>query len=174
MPVAAKPDLPDLSDGMVVGASGYPPVDDGEYLVTAVRPIEFASDEDGCSPNSWMQVGDQEAGSRLVSSSTNAKYSIEIFLYQKRVDVQAWAQECLPRQEGSYTMDVVDLPGLPDGFAAAGLANNDGQRSLMAVGYVRGILVAASVGKGNDGMPNGAKSDLVNMVNKQVEVLQGY
>lgn len=174
--VSEKPDLPDLSDGMVIPESAYPPVEDGEFFVTSVRPIEAGGDEeaDACSPASWMQGGDQEAGSRVVSESTNARYQVEVFALQCDIDVPAWASDCLPRPEGGYTMDVQDLPGLPSGFLGAGLADETGPRTYTALGYVRGIFVAASIGRGSDGMPNGAKSDLVNLVNQQVQLLEAY
>ncbi|MBN3458865.1 hypothetical protein JNN96_33040 [Mycobacterium sp. DSM 3803] len=172
-----KPDLPDISDRMFLAETDFPTVPDGKYLSTPVRTMDGSSEPlDRCDPDSWLAGGGQEAGSRVISESTNARYNIEIFHAQTKVDLAAWARDCLPLTDDDDVIEVLELPGLPTGTVGMTTKTaSDGEaRVYQAVGYIRGVLVAAYVRKGDTGMPAGAKSDLVRIFNAQAAKLQDY
>lgn len=173
---ASKPDLADLSDRMVITESGFPPVADGKYLFTPVRTLDAdtSAQKDACDPQSWTSGGGQEAGSRVISEGTSARYNIEIFHTPTKVDMQAWAQDCLPQTEKDAVYDRIDLPGLPSGSISLEILSDNEPKMYLATGYARGVLVSAYVRRGSDGMPTGAKSDLVKIFNNQVELLDSY
>jgi hypothetical protein len=177
---SSKPDLADLSDRMVITESEFPPVSDGKFMFTSVRTVDIGgdADKDTCDPDGWVRQGDQEAGARVISDSTGARYNIELFHTQTKTDLLAWASDCLPRTDANTVMSRIDLPGLPPGTISAEESANGMPRLYLAVGYIRGVLVSAFVRGGykggSDGMPPGAKSDLVKIFTNQAERLESY
>lgn len=177
---SSKPDLADLSDRMVIAESEFPPVPDGKFMFTSVRTVDFGgdADRDQCDPSGWVREGDQEAGARVISDSTGARYNIEVFHTKTKTDLLSWAGDCLPRTEGNTSTSRIDLAGLPLGTISVEQSDNGTPRMYLAVGYIRGLLVSAYLSGGykggSDGMPPGAKSDLVKMFTAQAEWLASY
>jgi hypothetical protein len=172
----SKPDLPDLSDRMVIAESQFPPVPDGTFRSYPVETLPSHDRyEDPCDPRSWTTDGDQEVTARVRSNSTDATYRMNISDTRKRVDLDAWANDCLPyTMDGDSLLSRIDLPGLPPGTVTFEISGERAPYLYSALGYIRGILVSASVSNGNNRMPAGAKSDLVKLFTAQAERLQSY
>ncbi len=170
--LTAKPDLPDLSDGMILKESAFPAVTGGEYKATAPRKQDPMPEAEPCSPNSLIREGGQEAGSRVVGASP--RYVVELFHTGTTHDVHEWAGRCLPMNEKDSTKKLADLPGLP--ASAISIVADDGgnPETYIALGFVRGVFVAASVDSGGKGLPAGAKSEVVKLFNNQAELLNSY
>lgn len=167
----AKPDLPDLTDAMILPQSGFPTVPGGEYSMKRVNPQPARPDAKPCRLAELIREGGQEARSKL--RGANATYVVELYRTGATRDMHAWASKCFPLNDDGRSSEIAELPGLP--ATAIGIAAEDRgiRQTYGALGFVRGILIVATVSD-EDGLPAEAKADIVKVFNSQAELLNSH
>ncbi len=169
---AAKPDLTHLTDAMILPQSGFPAVPGGEYSTKRVSPQPPRPDAKPCRLAELIREGGKEARSKL--RSANSGYIVELYRTGATRDLHNWASGCFPQNDDDgRSHEVAELAGLP--ATAIGIAEKRGgvQQRYAVFGYVRGILILATVSS-EDGLPAEAKTDIVKLFNNQAELLNSY
>lgn len=152
---SSKPDITTITTAMLLTENELPAIDGGEYQMTGVK---VADGDDSSGPD--CENGAPAAGDQVGSAGTLARVK-----GAEDPMVGATLLRTSTPWDLSNCSGRVDIPDLPDGVTAI----QRGDHKYVALGYVRGVLIAA-VAAGEDDRQ--VKMNLVDAYKRQADKLK--
>ncbi|MED5803051.1 hypothetical protein VX037_18665 [Gordonia sp. Z-3] len=169
-PSSSKPDIPYLTEEMILPQSEFPPLPGGTFRITA--PRDLAPEDHGSGSSEvpgWCDEDekalDQEAGSRLYGDDLNGNrimMKIEMFHVTRSIDMQRFVTNC---SDGILAAQISGLPSGAFGFTDDLTVSSASAPDFYATGYVRGILLVI-------GAPT--QGGIVDLYNRQSNLLESW
>lgn len=173
------PDFATLTDAMQLTKSDYPSIDGAKFQSQSVSTAD--NDETGGStsfcdnPLGPTKAGDQSAGTRITLANSRGVQkrvvSSSLMRTASPVDLQNWADRCLPGHQSGIDSSGFEVAGMPSGALVVEQRVAGSTLGYVGRQYIRGVLVTVVATVGNGRSAKEAQEALVTVFTHQADLL---